>query len=161
MREGGHVEHRVLVGERVVAGMVPEWPFGATLARFHVTFQHDLGVGRHLEIDGAALHHVHRLAAQEAREHHLVDDAREWSGGRVGDGGVGADGHGYLQAPAGGAIVVGCVLVQVPMHAGRAGVVDLQAVHARVAHARARIPGEDHRKGDEPSAVQRPALQHG
>ena len=38
----------------------------------HVAFEHELRVGRHLQVDGAALHQVHRLAAQEAGEEHLV-----------------------------------------------------------------------------------------
>ena len=48
-----------------------------------------------------------------------------------------------------------------PMHSGRAFVVDLHAVHAEIALARLRIARGDARQRDETSCIFRPALQHG
>ena len=77
----------------------PNGPSTAGLVQIHVAFEHELRMGRHLQIDRAALHQVHRLAAQEAGEEHLVYRAGQRRRGRVGEGRVGADGHRHLHAP--------------------------------------------------------------
>ena len=77
MRDAGDVKHRVLVFERVEAGVIAERAFAAQLAQFHVAFEHDLGIGRHFQIAGLALHHLDGAAAQEAGDHHLVEVRRQ------------------------------------------------------------------------------------
>ena len=134
------------------------------LAQFDVAFEHDLGVRRHLQVRRLAPHHLDRLAAQEAGDHHLVQVRRQREDGGVHGGRVGADGHGHIHAPRIArleppAIVLGALLVGLPVHARGALVVDLHAVHAAVALAGVRVPGEDQRQGDEAAAVVGPALQ--
>ena len=157
--DGGEVEHRVAVGQGVVAGVVAEGPLHSGLVQVHVAFEHELGVGRHLQVDRAALHEIHRLAAQEAGEEHLVQHPGQRCRGRVGDGRVGADGHRHLQPPTGRAIVLGGILVEVPVHARGPLVVDLETVHAHVAPTRLGVAGEDQRQGDVAAGVERPALE--
>ena len=79
--------------------------------------------------------------------------------GGVGESRVGADGHRHLHAALRGPVVLGRVLVDVPVHAGGLLVEHLQPVHAHVARARPRMPGEHQRQGDVAAAVQRPALE--
>src|ERR1019366_5867451 len=57
--------------------------------------------------------------------------------------------------------MAGADLLQLPMHAGGALVIDLHPVHADVALARVRVPGHYPRQGDKAPAVQRPALLNG
>ena len=57
------------------------------------------------------------------------------------------------------AIVLGALLLALPVHAGAALVVDMQAIHADVALALRRVFGHDRRQRDEAAAVLRPALQ--
>jgi len=60
-----------------------------------VAFEHDLGVGRYLEIDRGALGELDRPAAQKAGEHELVDPRRQRRGvvgGEVKDGQSGCAG---------------------------------------------------------------------
>jgi len=59
------------------------------------------------------------------------------------------------------AIVLGGDLLPLPVHAGGLSVVNLHAVHADVALARARVAGDDAGEGDEAAAVMRPALEDG
>ena len=105
--------------------MVAEGPLHPPLPRVHVAFQHDLGAGRHHDGDADALHHLHRLLAEEAGEDHLVQILRQRRGGRVDRRRVGADGHRHgqplppaLRHP----VVLGPALVGVPVHAGGLGV---------------------------------------
>ena len=95
------VKHRIIVGQRVVAGVVAERPFPPRLLEVHVPFEHELGVRRDLKATVLQLHHVHRFAAQEPGERHLVDGPRHRGGGCVRDGGIGADGDGHFHPAAG------------------------------------------------------------
>ena len=151
----------IAVGQGVVAGVVAERPLHPRLLQVHVAFEDELGVGRHLQVDRAALHQIYRFAAQKAGEEHLVQHAGQRRRGRVGDGRVGADGHRHLQPPTGRAVVLGGVLVEMPMHARGLLVVDLETVHAHVAPTRLGVAGEDQRQGDVAAGVEGPALEDG
>ena len=72
VRDAGQVKHRVLIGQRVEAGVIAEWPLAAQLAQFHVAFQNNLRMGWHFEIDRLALHDLYGLAAQKAGDHELL-----------------------------------------------------------------------------------------
>ena len=48
--DAGDVEDRVLVRQRVEAGVVAEGPLGAQFAQVDVALEHDLGVGRHFQV---------------------------------------------------------------------------------------------------------------
>ena len=52
-RDAGEVEHRVVVGLRIEAGVIAERPFAAPLARLDVALEHDVRARRHLEIDAS------------------------------------------------------------------------------------------------------------
>ena len=80
---------------------------------------------------------------------------RDASGERI-FGGVGC-----RSLAQGFAIVLGGDLLPLPVHAGGLSVVNLHAVHADVALARARVAGDDAGEGDEAAAVMRPALEDG
>ena len=88
-RHRGQVEDGVGVGERVVARVVAERPLDARLRGVAVALEDDLRVGRHLEVDRPALHHLDALPADPAGEQDLVEARRErarcprtWSPGR-------------------------------------------------------------------------------
>ena len=54
------LQHRVHPPRAVGAGILAERRFGAPLDRADFAFQHDLGVGRHVERNGLAAHQRHR-----------------------------------------------------------------------------------------------------
>ncbi len=70
---------------------------------------------------------------------------------------MGADGDGHGHPALRVAQVGGPVLVDLPVHHGRAPVEHLDPVHAAVARAGRRVAAEDQRQGDERPAVLRPA----
>ena len=96
--DAGDVEDRVLIGERIVAGVVAERTFGAEFAQFDVAFEHDFGIRGHFEIDRLALHHFDGAAAQEAGDHHLIQIGWKGKDGGIHGGGIGADGDGHVHA---------------------------------------------------------------
>ena len=66
MRNAGNVEYWIVVFERVEAGVVSEWPFGAQLVEFYVTFQNDFSRRRNFQVNGFALHQLDRLLTKES-----------------------------------------------------------------------------------------------
>ena len=162
-RHAGHVEDREVVGQRVEARVIAERPLAATLAGLDVALDHDLRVRRHLEVDRDGLDEVHARAPEEAREQQLVEPLGHRRGRGVGHRRVRPDRHRHLEPPAeplGHAVVLRAALVPLPVHARRAAVEHLHAVHADVAHARLGVLRDHEREGDEPAAVLRPAAQH-
>ena len=128
-------------------------------------FEHELRFGRHPHVDGFALNDFKRLAsARNPAKMKLADGRRQRRSRCINDRGIAADGNGHFHALARGFImlvVARSVLVLVPVHARGLVVIDLHAVHADVRDLRDRIDGADHGKGDKPSAVCGPALEHG
>ena len=142
--------------------MVAERSFHAPLGRIHVALQHDLGVRRHAMIHRLAPHHVNGLAAQKAREHHLVYAGWQRRGRRIDRRRRRAEHHRHLQPlllALGVPVVLGAALVQVPVHTERLIVEDLEPIHADVALAGVRIVREHQRQGDVAAAIVGPALQ--
>ncbi len=162
VRDRRDVEHRVVVGERVEPGVVAERPLAAPLVGVDPPLEHELGAGRHLEVHGDAAHHLHRLAAHEPREQHLVDPRRQRHRRREHRRGIAAERHRDLGAPSLPARVLEDarrVVVEVPVHPRGVAVVDLQAVHPAVAPAARRVLGDHVGEREEAAAVLGPALQ--
>ena len=161
VRDRRHVEHRERVRRRVEAGMVAKRPFQPVLVGIDVAFDHDLGVGRGLDVLRDALDERHRLAAQPPGQQVLVDVGRQRGGPAPRLGRVAAQGDRardtVLLDGARLALVLRAAFVALPVHAQRAAVVFLQAVHAHVARPRDRIARDDLRQGDVRAAVLRPA----
>jgi hypothetical protein len=122
-----------------------------------VALEHDLRVRRHLEVDGLRLHELDRLPAQEAGEHELVDVLRQRRARGVRRHRIEPERDRDLDLPVGGEVVRAPVLVDLPVHVRRPGVDLLHAVHADVAHARARVLRDHRRQGDERRGVAGPA----
>ena len=168
VRDAGDVEHRVVVFERIEAGVIAEGAFAAQLAQLDVAFQDDLGVGGDFQIRGLALDHLDGLPAQEAgaasshpdraaeveSPNTWWPDRRRWPRRRP-------CAWSAPRRDARRAIMFGALLVGLPVHAGGAAVVDLQAVAAAIALSGIGIAREHHRQGDEAAAVLRPAVQNG
>ena len=94
--DGGAVEHRVHVDRAVVAHVFAERPFRLHVAALvEIALEHHLGVGRHQDVVGEALHHRRGLAAQRADQGQLV--ARHAHGGGDEIERMGADGEGDRQ----------------------------------------------------------------
>ena len=154
----------ILTFQRIEAGVVAKGPFGAHLRKIHISFEHDFGLRGHFEVAGFARHHLHRLAPQESREHHLVQIGRNRQDAGQAGHRVGADGHGHVDAAlrirgAGAAEMFGAVLLRLPVHARGAFVIHLHAIDAHVALAGLGIAREHQRPGDEAPSILRPALQ--
>ena len=119
----------------------------------------------HFQIRRLALHHLHRLAAQESGDHHLIEIGRQRQNRRIHGGRIGADGHGDVhpfrlsRGACSAAIMFGALLMRLPVHAGGAVVENLHAVASAVALAGVGIVRKHHRQRDEPAAVLRPAIQ--
>ena len=95
LRDAGDVEHRVLVVQRVEAGVIAERALRVRSSPSStIAFEHDLGVAPALR-DREVSHFTIStgLAAQEAGDHHFVEIGRQRQNGRVHGGRIGADGH--------------------------------------------------------------------
>ena len=162
MRNTGNVKHRIVVGQRVVTGMIAERPFPAALVDVDVPLQHDLARRRDLDVDGYALRQFYGFMAQKPGEHHLIDVARQRRRRRISQHGIGSDGDRRFKARhplrLGGAIVLRPVLVNVPVHSRRPRVIFLQAVHTDVTLIRLGIFRKDQRQRHERATVLWPAL---
>ena len=161
VRYAGDVEDRILVGKRVISGVVAERTFSAGLGDVHIAFQNELGVRGNFNVVGDALHHFDGAPPEEAGDHHLVKIWRKGENCRVHGGRIRPDGdrniHSGLPRSQTAALVFGTLFVGLPVHAGGSVVVNLHAVHAAVALAGLGVLGEDHRQGNVGAAVLRPA----
>ena len=138
--------------------MVAERPFEPDVVARDRALEHDLGVGRDLQVDRLALDELHRRALEEPCDHELADVLRQRRARRVGGDGVETDGHCDRNRPFRRFEQVGApVLVDLPVHEGRAPVDLLHPVHADVADTRARIARDHGRERDERCRVARPA----
>src|SRR5712691_4826326 len=102
--------------------------------------------------------------ARVAREEQFVNARRQWCAGGIDTGGFCADDHGHLHAPVlarGIAEMRRPTLVNLPVHAHRLFVIDLDAIHADVALACERIFAVAHSQSNKASAIVRPALEDG
>ena len=159
--DGLHVQHRVVVGQGIVAGMVAERAFPPELAGVHPALDDDLGIRRHLQVVADAADHLHPLAPEEAGEHDLREEGRQRRRGRIGQGGVAAEADRHRHALAGRVAVPGPgpVVVQLGVEAEAVLVEHLQAVQAHVPVSVAE-PGVAQPQGDEGAAVLRPGGEH-
>ena len=143
---------------RVVARVIAERALDPDVVLRHVSLEDDLGIRRHLEVDGLALDELDRLSAEEAGEHQLVEVLRERRAGRVSGHGIepdrDRDGNSTVL---GGEEIGPAVLVHLPVHEGRRAVDHLHPVHADVARTRLRVLRDDRRKRDERRRIARPA----
>src|SRR3989304_3266620 len=71
-RHTGQVEHRELVREAIVPGMVPEGAFYPPLFGLAIALKDDLGVRGDLYVRGLALDHLYRALAEETGQEHFV-----------------------------------------------------------------------------------------
>ena len=166
MRDAGDVEDWILAFQRIEARVVAERPFCAELVQIHVSLQNDLRVCGNLQAAGCAGHHLHRLAPQESRKHHLVKIWRNGEHARQAGDWVGANRRRDFNLSFPGlrpraAKMVGAMFLRLPVHGGGALIKHLHAIHADVALARLRVLGDHKRPGDEPPGVLRPAFQDG
>ena len=111
----------------------------------------------HLEVDRLRLDELDRLALEEASEHELVDVLRQRRARRVGGDRVEPERDGDRDLPVRGEVVGAAVLVDLPVHVGRAGVDLLHPVHADVADAGVRVLRDHGRQRDERRRVAGPA----
>ena len=163
--DGREMEHGVVVGQGVVPRVVAERPLDPGLSRRHVPLQHDLRVGRDLEVDGLALDQLDRLLAKNARDRKLVHLWRQRHRARPHRRRVAAKRDRHVDPlhlhPLAGPVMPRPHLVALPVHAGSPAVVHLHPVRAHVAAAARGVPADDQRQGDEPASVLGPARQDG
>ena len=132
----------IVVRMRVEAGVIAERTFAPPLARLDVALQHDLRVGRDLEIDRHALDELDALPTQESGEHQLVETFGHRRRRRIVSAGSGPSATATGQAlaePLGDAMMLRAALVPLPVHARRSTVEHLHPIRADV--ARRRSPG--------------------
>ena len=135
-RDRRDAEDRELLGRGVEARVVAERPFDPDVVPVDPALEHDLGVRRHLEVDGLALDELHRRALEEAGHHQLADVLGQRRARRVGGDGIEPERDGDRDPPVRRRAQVGAaVLVDLPVHERRAPVDLLHPVHADVADA--------------------------
>ena len=163
-RDGHHMEAGIFIGQRVKTRMVAERPFHRLrLRRIDIPFDHEIAVGRHINIVGDTLHQFHRAPAQKPCQQVFVHVVRHRSRRSISISRIAAQRYRHGHSPPGTPVtfvMTGSGLVQVPVHARRAGIKQLQPVHAHVADSRFGIEGVHQRQRHEASAVARPALEH-
>ena len=164
MRDGGDVEDGIRLRQSVVAGVVAERAFLAQrLARVNVAFDDEIRVGGNFEVVGLAFDEFNGFFAEVTRQQEFVEAVGQWRSGGEGEHRIAAeeDGDGHARA---GFVVTAAVaradFLELPVHAGGALVVNLDAIHADVALAGVRVFGDDTGERDEAAAVERPAFLH-
>ena len=162
VRDGFHVQNRIVVGQRVVARVIAERALSPQFGGVHPALDDDLAAGGDLQIVAHAAHHLHALAAQKAREQDFREKRRKRCGGGVEQGGIAAESHGYRHALARSVSRPRqrAVVVHLGVKAQRAIVKDLQAIQAHVAPA-ILVAQVAHAHGDEGAAVFGPGREHG
>ena len=93
MGNARNVKNGIVVCQCVEAGVIAERTFRPQFVEFHVTFQHNLRVRRHFEVDSLALDQLDSLLAQETRDHELFDLGRCGHDCGEGQRRIGADRH--------------------------------------------------------------------
>ena len=165
MRDGGDVKDRIRLGQRVIAGVVAERAFVAQrFLRVHVTFDDKIGIGGDFEVVGLAFDEFDGFFAEITGQQKFVEAVRQRRGGGKGEHRVAADENAHRHARAGfviAAAVARADLLELPVHAGGAVVVNLDAIHAHVAFAGVGVLGDDARQRDETAAIERPAFLNG
>ena len=164
MRDCRDMNDRVHIGQRVVAGMVAERPFHAALGGVNLSLDDELGVFGHFDVNGFGFHQMDRTFAQKTGKQHLVNAGRKRRGGGIRDSRIAAKHNRHVDLLLFGLVtprMFRADLVHLPVHARRALVEHLNAVHADVALARIRVIGEHKGQGDVAPAVLRPAVQNG
>jgi hypothetical protein len=76
VRHHRQVKDWILVGQRVVAGVVAKGTLDAQVVGIDIALQDDFRMGWHFDIHGAAFDRFHRGAPQEASEEQLVNGWR-------------------------------------------------------------------------------------
>ena len=137
--------------------MVSEGPFLGELVLPDIALEHDLRVRGNVEADGLRAHELDRLTAEEAGEHELVDVLRQRCAGGVRRHGIGAERDGDLDLAVGREVVGASVLVDLPVHRGRARTEFLHPVHADVTRAGVRVVCDHGGERDERGGIVRPA----
>ena len=131
------------------------------LARVNVAFDDEVGVGGDFEIVGLALDEFDGFLAEITGEEKFVEAVGQRRGCGEREHGIAAEKNGDGHARAGfvvAAAVARADFLELPVHAGGAVIVNLDAIHADVALAGVGVFGDDAREGDEAAAVQGPAL---
>ena len=157
-----HMENGIVIHRRVKTRVITKGPLRTRLSGLHISLDHEITLGRHLQRLGHAFHEIDRLLTGESGKENLVNAVRERCRSSQSEGRITpeADGDRHLLA----ALVValpmaGSDLVDLPMHPGSLTIVDLDAVHADITLPGIGIFCINRRQGDEPAAILRPALQ--
>ena len=157
MRDLAHVEHRVVVLQRVVAVVIAEWTFGTTQPRRDLPHQGELGArNQRMRMPVGPRHLRQALARDQRCQHefwHVLGQRRD---GRENQRRRAAQEHGdgqRLVARLGAGIVKAAALANLPVHAGRVLVVHLHAIHAEVMTRLLGMLGVDKWERDKRAAV--------
>ena len=77
--------------------MVTERSFRAEVIEINITFENDLGMCRHFQVDCFTFHQLHRLLAQKTGEEKLIEVFRQRQDAAEHGDGFSANGYCYLQ----------------------------------------------------------------
>src|SRR5882724_3299922 len=149
----------------IKTSVIAEGTLGPHFIQINVALQHDLRIGRHLQIIRLAGHHLHRLAPQKTREHHLVQIRRDRQHAGERRRRISTNRHCNGDTPLRvcgpcPSKMLRAMFLSLPVHSSRPLVVDLHPVHSHVALSRFWILGKYEWKRDKASAVLRPAFQN-
>ena len=68
MRDGGEMENGVILDRGVEPGVIAERAFRSGLARLDISFEHEIDIGRNIEIDCFASNQSRLIFAAEIRQ---------------------------------------------------------------------------------------------
>ena len=77
MRDGGHIQHRVLPFEAVESEMVPEWALPTRHPNLSVPFDDDVGLRRNQQVLSEGLREGQSASTEEPCEHVLLEIVRQ------------------------------------------------------------------------------------
>src|SRR6266540_4099483 len=161
MSDAGHMKNRIIVGERVKAGVVAKRTLPTKLlGGSDVALDDDIRIGRDLDIDRDAFYQFNAFLAQKTGEQDFIDLIGQRRSGGINHRRVAAQASRELK-PAGmfflALIMARAYFMGMPMHARSARIEHLHAVKTDVSRAFEWIFRENHRQRDERTGVTRPA----
>ena len=191
MRHAGDVENGIQIFERIEAGVIAEGTLGAKFVEIDVALEDDFARCRNFKVHRFTFDQVDRGSAKKSGNEIFFNFGRSGHDRRKGDCRIGADcdrdfhlarrtltfgddtsagtaGHdvdcGRLAFNGGTHPLAGMFggdFLTLPVHPGRSLVINLHAVHSKIALARLRISRGHAGKSDEASGIFGPALQDG
>src|SRR5438093_3627363 len=157
------MENGIIFNRGVKPGVIAKRSLRPHFSRLHITFENEIDVCGHFELNGFTANKLDCFLSQEASKEQFVQSVRQRCSCREGVNRVATecdcDWHAFTAFVITFA-VARAYLMKLPMHCGRGLVIDLHPVNADVARAGLRVARMHIWQGNETPAVFWPAFEN-